>query len=353
MSDFLHFLNTADADALTTLPGVNTTLAEKLIEARPFDTIEDCLKVHGMGKNLLARIQASFEEMGIVPQESAILPVEEQESLKDTQAEKSYPIKEMTTETKPSFSSRLGQAILWFFRALLRLILIVLVIFGVGAAIYYGAPLFTQKFVAPVEQNAVRVSELENKVESLQIQLNEINSQLTVVNEQLNNQLNETNSRIDGIEQSVAAHTASLETLAEMQSALETELEEGNDKSLLALKQEVMMTRVLDSLARGRLYLAQSNFGLAKVDVQFARELLDELQAESRDEALSQAIERLDMASGNLPDFPVVASGDLEIAWQILMTGETVATATPDPTPTMTVTPESVLEPPVTATATP
>ena len=62
MSSFLDFLNTADIDTLTSIPGINRMLAEELIAARPFDSVEDCLKVRGMGKNLLARIQSAFEE---------------------------------------------------------------------------------------------------------------------------------------------------------------------------------------------------------------------------------------------------------------------------------------------------
>ena len=68
------------------------------------------------------------------------------------------------------------------------------------------------------------------------------------------------------------------------------------------------------------------------------------LQAEDDDEALDQAIARLDLALGNLPAFPVVAAGDLEIAWQILTSGEAPATATPEPTIVSTPTVEPTLE---------
>jgi chromosome segregation ATPase len=188
------------------------------------------------------------------------------------------------------------------------------------------------------------------------VQLTEINSQLIGINSQLTgikDQLSETNSRIDSIEQSVEGHTTSLEKLEEMQTTLDAQLKESNDKTLLALKHEVMMTRALDMLARARLYLAQSNFGLAKDDVQFARDLLAELQANLNDKVLSEALTRLDLVLGNLPDFPVVASGDLEIAWQILMTGELPATATPEPAPIMTVTPNPTSGTPPSATPTP
>jgi hypothetical protein len=78
---------------------------------------------------------------------------------------------------------------------------------------------------------------------------------------------------------------------------------------------------------------------LAREDVKSARELLGTLQAETDDKSFDQAIERLDMALGNLPAFPVVAAGDLEIAWQILVSGEPPATSTPEPTVTFTIEP--------------
>jgi hypothetical protein len=104
-------------------------------------------------------------------------------------------------------------------------------------------------------------------------------------------------------------------------------------------------------LGRARLYLAQSNFGLAREDVNSARDLLVTLQTETKDEARGQAIARLDLALGNLPAFPVVAAGDLEIAWQILMSGEVPATATPAPTVESTPTVEPTLEAMPTAAA--
>jgi hypothetical protein len=114
------------------------------------------------------------------------------------------------------------------------------------------------------------------------------------------------------------------------------------------LKHEVTFTRALDMLGRARLYLAQSNFGLARDDVNSADDLLATLQTETKNKALDQAITRLDMVLGNLPDFPVVAAGDLEIAWQILVTGEAPAVITPEPAVTNTPT----LEPPLEATPT-
>ena len=343
MNDFLQFLNTATANSLTKIPGISPSLAENLIAARPFESVDDCLKVHGMGKNLLAKTQASFEKADTesAPEHSSLIPLEEPEAGETMSIEKSRPASDVPPETdKPSFSARMGQVVLWFFRILLRLILIVLLIGGFGYAIYYGVPFLYNNLIAPVEQNTIRVNELENEIISLQLQLTEINAQLVTVNEQLN----DTSIRVDAIEQSIQAHTTSLATLEEMQATLKSQLDEGSNKALLALNNEITMTRALDTLARARLYLAQSNFGLAKVDVQSARDLLTNVYDATRDSVLSQAIDRLDLSLGNLPDFPVVASGDLEIAWQILMTGESVPTPTPESTSTTTATPEATPE---------
>ena len=76
MGDFLNFLNTADTDTLTRVPGINRTLAEELIAARPFEVVEDSLKVRGMGKNLLARIQSAFEERKVELENRSMVPVE-------------------------------------------------------------------------------------------------------------------------------------------------------------------------------------------------------------------------------------------------------------------------------------
>ncbi|MEP0803859.1 MAG: helix-hairpin-helix domain-containing protein [Chloroflexota bacterium] len=343
MTDFLQFLNTASAETLTQIPGISQSLAENLIAARPFETAEDCLKVRGMGRKLLANVQAWFENSEIPSVEETPLALSQQAEPPAAPPQKSAPTAESPAPAeKPSFGSRLGRAFLWFFRALLRLILMILIIGGIGALIIYGAPLVNEKFLTPVEQNAARVSQLEGEVQTLQMQLNEIQAQV-----------NASNSRLDELQQAIEAHTASIEKLAEMQSTLELQIKENADKTLLALKDEILMTRVLDTLARARLYLAQSNFGLAREDVQSARDLLAEVQANSQDEAQAQALARLDMALGNLPAFPVIASGDLEIAWQILMTGRVVPTATPEPTATATPTPETTPTPPASVTATP
>ncbi|HNO30789.1 MAG TPA: helix-hairpin-helix domain-containing protein [Anaerolineales bacterium] len=327
MSDFLTFINNADIDTLASISGINRATAENLIAARSFTSEEDCLKVKGMGKALLVRLQSAAEAQGNESEDRSMVPV--QQEAPPVFVEQSQPAS-TPPQKKDSFFKRMWLAFLFFLRALVRLVLLTILIVGIGALLYFGLPYVQNTFIAPVEQNSAQIVQLENEVAALHLQLDEVNSRLTT------------------LEGSVEAHTASIQTLGEMQAALEAQLQVNNDVMLMELKHEVMFTRSLDILARGRLYLSQSNFGLARVDVQTARDLLAELQSETDDTVLAQAITRLDMALGNLPDFPVIASGDLEIAWQILMSGVApptpmfVPTSTP-PVETGTITPTLVL----------
>jgi hypothetical protein len=227
-------------------------------------------------------------------------------------------------EEKASFWSRFTETFENFLRSLLRLLVTLGVIVGIGAILYYGLPYINEKFMAPVEQNTAQIDKLESEISTLQTQMAE------------------TDNRVDTLEKSIEAQTASLDHLKAMQDTLQEKLTDNNNQALLELKHEVMMTRVLDMLGRARLYLAQSNFGSAREDVRSARDLLVQLQAETQDPLLEQAIERLDLALGNLPAFPVVASGDLEIAWQLLMTGEAPPPLSSEVTATFVPTPAAI-----------
>lgn len=332
MSSFLNFLNTADIDTLTRIPSVTHELAESIISARPFDTEDDVLKIKDMDKATLEKIHSFAEAQAETPENNALVPVTEEAM--PAPVEKTPPAQNQAEEKEP-FLKRLGRAFKWFLNALLRLILLLILFTAVGAVFYYGLPYIQKTFIAPLDQNTAQIQSMESEIANLQTQVDGMNT------------------RVTALEGSVEAHTAAITKLEEMQATLETQIEKNNDAVLLELKHEVMLTRALDVLARARLYLAQSNFGLARMDVQTTRDLLAELEGETDDEILTQAITRLDLALGNLPAFPVVAAGDLEIAWQVLITGDApvIPTATPTPLSTETPTAESTLE--ITPTATP
>jgi len=119
MSDFLNFLNTADIETLTNIQGITHPVARNITAARPFISVDDCLKVKGMGKSLLIRMQSFAEAQDDNSENRAMIPAEE-EAL-PAPVEQNQPARE-SNEEMPSFFSRLGQTFVSFLRALLRLV---------------------------------------------------------------------------------------------------------------------------------------------------------------------------------------------------------------------------------------
>jgi hypothetical protein len=175
------------------------------------------------------------------------------------------------------------------------------------------------------------VRQLQSQQEQAQQQLADLQTKLetleTVQNEQ-DGSLKELDQRLSDIETEITARTESLAALEEMQS----ELQKQNEESTAEIQRRLDLLKAMELLSRARLFMYQSNFGLAKQDVQIARDVLAGIEpggSESEAEELEAVLLRLDMTLTNLPDFPVAASDDLDIAWQILLTG------LPQPTPTL------------------
>ena len=331
MDDLLNFLNTAELNTLTQVSGISRALAGNIIAARPFDSEEDCLKVRGMGRALLERARGFAEAQKNASESRALQPVESDAA----HVVATPPAGESASSGRPSFGSRMGAALLSLFRGFVRLLAMLIIVGALAALGYYGLPILRSYLLAPVEQNRAEIFQLRAELDAMQTQVTELQTQLA-----------ETNGRVDALEESIAAHGASLKKLEEMQAALETTVAEGDEKLAADLQREILLTRSIQYLSRARLYLSQSNFGLARDDIRAARSLLAEIQTnepEFKTDALSQTILRLDLAIANLPAFPVVAVGDVDIALQLLMSdlpeGLAFPTATPSPTSAPTETP--------------
>ena len=258
----------------------------------------------------------------------------------------------------PSFWQRLGRA----FIKTLRFLLILAILAGIGAAVYYGTPYLYEKFILPVETNTTRLNEVESnqaaEVDQLAGQISGLQTRLSEL-EQRQTENAQTVAEVQGqvaaLESAVNAHSAALQQLENIQASLDaltqTSAEHetllvGGNSALADLQRQVTLSRAIELLSRARLYLSQSNFGLARQDVQAARDLLTDLQAGMAAEkaaALQGVIIRLDLALGNLPAFPVVAVDDVDIAWQLLVDSLPDLPApepvTATPTPAVDVTP--------------
>lgn len=237
-----------------------------------------------------------------------------------------------------------GATVRRFFELLLRLVSWV-IIFGVfGAALYYGLPMLYQRFVVPVEQNTVQMAELQSQQQLTEQEIVGIKEQLSVLETGQNQNaesLSELDTRLGTIETDIESHTKTLTALEKMQSELLAQ----DEAASAELQREISVLKAMELLSRSRLFMYQSNFGLARQDVQIARAVLSEIELEEGDafaDDVDAVIRRLDLVLSNLPSFPVAASDDLDIAWQILLSGmpeapvSTSATAVPAGTPSST-----------------
>lgn len=124
--------------------------------------------------------------------------------------------------------------------------------------------------------------------------------------------------------------------LAENVATFEAELAAADPAGL---RQAVLVFRLWEIVTRARLRLVEHNLGLAGDDVQLALAALSILQADSPEllvEPLQQIEERLLMATENLPDAPITAANDLDVAWQdldSLLTTVLALEVEPTPTP--------------------
>jgi hypothetical protein len=255
------------------------------------------------------------DELAIAPvPEVAIQPIEEK-------------VEEPKRDERPK--QTFGDVMRRIVLAILRLIIIVAVIGGCGAAVYFGTPLIYNQYVRPVEENTSQLNQLDYRQSQSEVQLADLQTRLATLE---------------------AGQTPQSDSISNLDSRVQT-LESADtqrNESLVELTYQSDLIRAMELLSRARLFLYQSNFGLARSDAQAARDVLAEMQAvapESKQKDLTEALFRLDLVIKNLPDFPVAASDDLDIAWQILMDGYPVpATATPTPVATL---------PPIEETATP
>ncbi|MFZ5877888.1 MAG: hypothetical protein ACOY0R_00810 [Chloroflexota bacterium] len=230
----------------------------------------------------------------------------------------------------PSLSQRLGR----LFRFLLNLLLLLLLLGGIGAGLYFGLPIVYERYILPVQENSAQMAAIQSRQADNEQAVAELRAQLETLEGAQAEQaqvLDQLDGRVGSLESEIAAHTQTLAALEEMQSTLEAQGQATNAE----LSRQVDLLKSMELLARARLFLYQSNFGLAKQDVQAARDLLADLRPAAPAnlaEDLDQVLLRLDLTLSNLPGFPVAASDDLDIAWIILLGG--VPPVEPSPTPT-------------------
>lgn len=286
-----------------------------------------------------------------------------------------------------SAGERFSIAVGAFFRAVLRLIIVILAGVILAGLLYMGFVLIYQQAILPARENAARLSLLETqqagqldslsqRMEKLQQQVTELGNQMIVLQDEFA-ALKRDQEMVQSTQQ---AYPLQLKRLDDLEKKLAEVRKIGQDALQLAQENQETITSgellteleyqltVLKSallIQRARIYLSQANLGLARDEIRAARLLLVELQQTASEEQkaeLAAWIGRLDSALVNLPDRPVMAASDLQAAENLILlppfleetplaplaveeTTETTATgvltATPTPAGTLAVTPTS------------
>lgn len=332
MEQLIDRLNSMSKDNLLLLEGMTPELVERVLAARPFTSEETLLKVEGITPGLLQTWKQSPAS------DATAAPVKQAGR---TGAPSNLP------ESAAKKTSGAG-------RVIARIIIALLILAAVAAAAYYGIPYFREKVLNPLESNTSRVGEL---AATQAADTGRLEADLAALQEELvslQEKVAELQTQAEAAGESIESHSASLTKLKGLQATLRVDMEEQDSALQASMDEQLTLTRALELLSRNRLYLSQNNYGMARTDVSAARDLLFPLlQTTSADQAdgLRVVIERLDMALGNLPAYPVVAVFDVDTAWQLLVDG---LPAVPEPvltpmvnmqTPQPTATPEAPATP--------
>lgn len=251
----------------------------------------------------------------------------------DTKApEASNPTPRATPDGSPgSFRRFLSQ--LW---RLIKILIVLAVVAGIGLAIYYGWPIVNEKYLNPIASNSVgvqtadarldatdtRLADLEATVATLSAAEADLPGRLETIEatiESLTADQDRLTTRLGTITTQIKSHTDRLNALDTVQAELAAAVTEGENETI----RQVELLRAMELLSRARLFLFQANYGLAEADVQTARTVLAGVQTGYPDWKPSVMVEvlfRVDRTLTALPLLPVPAADDLDIAWQVLLT---------------------------------
>ncbi len=232
-------------------------------------------------------------------------------------------------------------------RALARLLLVIILGALLGLAIYAGMVYLYQQAIVPAQESAARLDlletrqvisqqEMDDRLKQIMARLNTLESQRSLDTEslaQLEGDVSSLQARLEAQNSTLKqlnelqADVANLEKLATYDSTQVMGLYatlNAPDTPLEELSRQVQVLKAMQLLNRSRLLMVQNNWGLAETDVDNARQILLALQAEAPDyqqETLRRWIQRLDLVLAGLPETPVLAADDLEIAWRMLAAG--------------------------------
>lgn len=206
-------------------------------------------------------------------------------------------------------------------RRLGRWVLALVIIGGLAFGVYLLWPSLDERFLQPVSDNSSDILNLTERVDDLEARVAEVESRTAEIVE-----AEQTNTTaVEAVEEQLARLEAEIDAQQARLEGLEDTafgLADADAVAAARTERELTVLRAMALMSRARLSLYEANYGLAGEDLASAQGVLEELG--SSDETIVAALERLESSAAALPDLPVPAAADLDIAWQLLVGDVTV-----------------------------
>ncbi len=252
-----------------------------------------------------------------------------------------------------------------------KFLVLLAVVGGLVVAAIVGWPYLRDRLYEDVDANTARIAELDAQLAAADQTITDLQAQLDTLGQrqdEVPTRLDELAARQDTIADEQAATGRALTDL-ELRVAGLDDRAGTFDQQLLALDESSALlggelanqreiARATELLSRARLFLYQANYGLAISDLTAAQNVLarvDPSKGGIDPEVHAAATERIALALAALPDRPVLAADDLDIAWQMLVADQAAPVVAPivasnPPVPPATPVPEATADGDVTVT---
>jgi hypothetical protein len=202
---------------------------------------------------------------------------------------------------------------------LTRVAWVVVLAVAVAAGVVYGWPFVDERYIQPVRDNSAAIAALDQRLgqaEASVAGLEPLNADIESRVTALEGGQVEMNDRLSELDRRIAQHSTRLDQL----DRAAAELEASDADAAGSAQAELTVLRGMELLSRARLFLYEANYGLAAQDLTSARRLLAGIDPSNVGGVpIDETLVRIDLALAALPDRPVVASDDLDIAWQTLL----------------------------------
>jgi hypothetical protein len=263
------------------------------------------------------------------PQENQVTPEPNEEQTQnetnrqDNTQESQTKLFENAPQTQNSPKQSISSSIMRVVIILLKFALFLAILGIMAALLYLSWPVVYNRYILPVENHSAQIAILETKQSEALAELFVLTTKVATIQTdqpKIVKTITGLNARIESLETEVGRQANSLGVIDDLGKTLKTD----NLESSARLDRQIKIVKSMELLSRARLFLYQSNFGMAKQDIQIARDLLDTIDSdgtETTSVGVVEVVQRLDMCLSRLPEFPVVASDDLDIAWQLLLQG--------------------------------